>query len=318
MKEIKVSVIVPVYNTEKYLEQCLDSIVAQTLKEIEIICVDDGSTDSSLDILKKYASKDERIVVLQQENGGAGAARNNGLAIAKGKYCSFLDADDFFEAAMLQEAYQKAEEDSADIVVFDSNQYWEDLDEYKKVNWVLRMSEVPPYTPFTHRQMTSNVFKVFVGWAWDKLFRREFITEHNLTFQEQRTSNDMLFVFRAIVLAKKITIVNKVLACQRRDSQESLSKTREKSWQCFYQALSALQQSLVKDDLYWELERDFINYALHACLWNLNTISEPTYSVLKKKLCDEWFEDLQIKGKDEKYFYNKNEYKQYCKLVGIK
>ena len=95
MNEIKVSVIIPVYNTENYLRECLDSVLAQTLREIEVICVDDGSTDNSLNILKEYQNKDTRIVVLTQENRSAGAARNYGLSIAKGKYLSFLDSDDF-------------------------------------------------------------------------------------------------------------------------------------------------------------------------------------------------------------------------------
>ena len=93
----KVSVIIPVYNVEPYLKQCMDSVVGQTLKDIEIICVDDGSTDGSLDILKEYATEDSRIQIIEQKNAGAGAARNNGMRHATGKYLSFLDSDDFFE-----------------------------------------------------------------------------------------------------------------------------------------------------------------------------------------------------------------------------
>lgn len=92
------------------------------------------------------------------------------------------------------------------------------------------MQELPPYAPFGRRQMTDNIFKVFVGWAWDKLFLKSFVDEKNLTFQEQRTSNDLLFVFSAVALAKKIAVTDKILAHQRRDAKDSLSKTREKSW----------------------------------------------------------------------------------------
>ena len=99
---ISVSVIIPVFNAEKYLSQCLDSIVNQTLTNIEIICVDDGSTDTSFQILKEYEEKDSRVIVLSKSNAGAGTARNEGLKIAKGKYLSFLDADDFFERNMLE------------------------------------------------------------------------------------------------------------------------------------------------------------------------------------------------------------------------
>ena len=113
----KVSVIIPVYNVEKYLRECLDSVVNQTLREIEIICVDDGSTDSSLDILKEYASKDNRITVIGQQNLHAGVARNAGLAVARGEYLSFLDSDDFFELNMLAEMYNTAKKDGSDTVI---------------------------------------------------------------------------------------------------------------------------------------------------------------------------------------------------------
>lgn len=314
MSKIKVSTIVPVYNCENYLRQCLDSILGQTLEEIEIICVDDGSTDNSLQILDEYAKKDARVKVLAQKNSGAGAARNKGLAIAEGEYLSFLDADDFFEADMFELAYNKAEEDKADFVVFKSDQYYTEEDKFVDVPWTLREKEIPPYMPFNHRQMTDNIFKVFVGWAWDKLYRKEFVVKNQLLFQEQRTSNDMLFVFSGVALAKRISVVKKVLAHQRRDAKDSLSKTRENSWHCFYDALIALKDRLVKEGMYNELEKDYINYALHFTLWNVNTLAEPTKSMLIERLKKEWFENLGIAGKKEKYFYNKGEFKQYKQL----
>lgn len=314
MEKPLVSVIIPVYNVEQYLRQCLDSVVNQTLKDIEIICVNDSSTDNSLSILNEYAARDSRIKVITQPNGGAGAARNNGLSVSTGKYLSFLDSDDFFEPDMLELAYEKAEEDKADFVVFQSDQYYTDDDKFVQVAWTLREKEIPPYTPFSHRQMTDDIFKVFVGWAWDKLYNREFVEQNHLLFQEQRTSNDMLFVFSAVAIAKRITVVKKVLAHQRRDAKDSLSKTRENSWYCFYDALLALRERLKSEGLYRELEKDYINYALHFSLWNINTLAEPTKTKLITKMKSEWFEELEIKGKSEEYFYNKKEYKQYTKL----
>ena len=310
-----VSVIIPVYNVEKYLNQCLDSVLNQTLQDIEVICVNDSSTDGSLAILEEYAKKDERVAVVTQPNSGAGAARNKGLSLAAGKYLSFLDSDDFFEPDMLELAYNKAEEDKADFVVFQSDQYYTDKKKFVEVSWTLREKELPPYTPFNHRQMTDNIFKVFVGWAWDKLYNREFVLRNRLQFQEQRTSNDLLFVFSAVALAKRISIVKKVLAHQRRDAKDSLSKTRENSWHCFYDALTALRDRLKAEGLYEELEKDFINYALHFSLWNIRTLAEPTKSMLIQKMENEWFAELGILGKDEKYFYNKHEYKEYCRLI---
>ena len=121
---IRISVIVTVYNTSKYLRRCMDSIIHQSLKDIEIICIDDGSTDESLEILKEYSRKDNRVIVISQENSGAGAARNTGMQYAKGKYLSFLDSDDFFEENLLELAYKYAEKDSADFVVYKSDQYY--------------------------------------------------------------------------------------------------------------------------------------------------------------------------------------------------
>lgn len=312
---IKVSVILPVYNVEPYLRQCMDSIVGQTLEEIEIICVDDGSSDNSLNILKEYWQKDSRVRVIEQQNAGAGAARNAGMRVASGQYLSFLDSDDFFEPNMLEKAYACAERYTADFIVFHSDQFHMDKQEYVDVPWVLRKQEIPPYMPFSHRQLTDNVFKVFVGWAWDKLYRRSFVEVHHLQFQEQRTSNDLLFVFSALVLAKKIAVVDQVLAHQRRGSSTSLSVTREKSWHCFYDALTALRSRLKKENIYWELEQDFINYALHFSLWNLNSLAEPTHQMLKEKLCTEWFAALGITDKTENYFYSLSEYEQYKMLM---
>lgn len=318
MDNVKVSVIVTVYNLEMYIRQCIDSIVNQTLEDIEIICVDDGSTDKSLEILKEYENNDSRIRVVTQENAGAGAARNKGMSLASGKYLSFLDGDDFFEPDMLEKAYKLAEADEADFVVYKSNQYHTESETYTFPSWVVREAELPPYHPFSFRQVTTNVFKVFVGWAWDKLYRKEFIDKYNLKFQEQRTSNDMYFVFAALVLAKRISVVPEILAHQRRDSRDSLSKTRENSWQCFYDALTAIKSTLIKEGYYRELEKDFINYSLHACLWNYDTLAEPTKSILADKLNSEWFDELGISDKDEKYFYNNNEYKKYKTLRMIK
>ena len=310
-----VSVIIPVYNGHDHLRHCLDSVTAQTLREIEIICVDDGSEDDSVDILNEYAKKDPRILVIRQSNGGAGKARNTGLKSAGGKYLSFLDSDDFFEPQMLEHAVNKIREDKADFVAFRCDQYLEDTDKFKNIRYSLKEDHLPPYTPFTYREITDNVFRAFVGWAWDKLYDRSFVLKNGLTFQEQRTSNDMLFVFSALVAAKRISWLDEVLAHQRRNNMESLSNTREKSWFCFYDALAALRSFLRERGVYGELERDFINYALHFSLWNLNTITGDTYSVLYNKLKDEWFEDLGIAGKDKEYFYEEKEYRQYLEVM---
>ena len=113
----KVSVVIPVYNTQKYLDQCLGSILFQTYRNLEIICVNDGSTDNSLAILQKYAKFDKRIKIIDQKNMGISPARNEGMKVATGEFIIFFDSDDFFDSTMMEEMVMKAEEYDADIAV---------------------------------------------------------------------------------------------------------------------------------------------------------------------------------------------------------
>lgn len=310
-----VSVIIPVYNAEKHLEECVRSICAQTLQKIEIICVDDGSTDSSLEILNRLSQEDSRIIIAQQDNAGAGAARNHGIRLAKGKYLSFLDADDFFDSHMLEKALEKAEAEQADLVVFKADFYNEKLHTFSPCIYGLRENMLPDHRPFAGVEIEKDVFKVVVGWAWDKLFRADFVRENGLCFQEQRTSNDMLFVFSALVRAQRISTVSEILAHQRRHAGGTLSVTREKSWMCFYHALIALREQLKAWGLYERFEQDYINYALHFSLWNLNTLSDPTKKKLYQQLRREWFKELGIVDYPKEKFYHRGEYAQYVQIM---
>ena len=315
MKQPVVSVILPVYNGHDHLRQCLDSVAAQTLKDIEIICVDDGSADDSYAILQEYAAKDERFVAVTQPNGGAGAARNNGLRRAKGRYLSFLDSDDFFEPDMLKKAVSLIRRDRADFVVYRCDQYMEDTGEKKGARYTMKKEGIPPYAPFPWFAMPMNPFRVFMGWAWDKLYDADFVRRNGFRFQEQRTSNDLLFVFSALVKASRISCMDDVLAHQRRNNRESLSNTREQSWYCFHDALIALRDYLKEQGLYEDLEKDFTNYALHFSLWNLNTITGDCYYKLYDKLKNEWFGELGIAGRDASWFDNEDEYQQYLEIL---
>ena len=128
----KVSIIVPVYNVEEYLKECLDSLVKQTLTDLEFICINDGSTDSSLEILNEYAKKDGRFIILSQENQGQGVARNNAIQISKGEYIAFLDPDDWVELNALEILYNFAKEKNAQIVQFNYKEYNEEKDRYRE------------------------------------------------------------------------------------------------------------------------------------------------------------------------------------------
>lgn len=315
-QKIRVSVIMPVYNAERYIRQTLDCLLVRNELQFEVICVDDGSTDGSLEILRAYEAKDSRVRVFTQPNGGAGAARNNGMQYARGEYLSFLDADDFFEPDMLRLAYDRAHTNETDITVFRCDQYFENTGRFSACRYTINDALLPLEQPFAGLDIEQDVFKAFVGWAWDKLFRADFVRENHLRFQEQRTSNDMLFVFSAIVKAQRISTMNAVLAHHRRDSG-SLSVTREKSWHCFYDALCALRQQLKDWGLYQRFEQDFINYSLHFSLWNVTTLRGPSYHKLYDKLATEWAADLGLTNHDEYYFYNRSEYRKLQTLLSV-
>lgn len=312
----KVSVIMAVYNAAEFLEECLDSVLAQTLKDIEIICVNDGSSDNSAEILERYKEQDPRIKIISQPNQGAGAARNAGMTAARGEYLSFLDADDFFEPDMLQSAYDTAHNAAADVCVFGANRFSQTTRQYKKCSFAFRSQLFPEENPFSPQAENAreNIFRMFNGWAWDKLFRREYVQGIGLQFQNLRTTNDMFFVFIGLARAEKIVTLDRIFAHQRTDVGTSLSRTREKSWDCFYTALLAMQAELKKQDLYHCYERAFVNWALNFSLWQLNTMHGDcfgrTYNLLKK----EGFERLDITRHARGYFFSKKEYEQFLKI----
>ncbi|MCL1989902.1 MAG: glycosyltransferase [Defluviitaleaceae bacterium] len=246
---IKVSVIIPCYNAERFLKECLDSILNQTLKEIEVICIDDGSTDTTVDILKAYAEKDHRFSYLTQENQYAGVARNRGLEIAKGKYLSFLDADDLFEPIMLETMYHKSEEDIAEICITAGGKY--DL-RTKKVmnNYRLQYHLFPKKTPFSSEDVLENVFSFGYTPSWNKLYKRSFVERNALKFQEIPRSNDVLFTQSAIAIAKRITVADGWMFHYRVGSETSLVETMDKHPLCFYDSYVALQTFLVEQGRY--------------------------------------------------------------------
>ena len=316
-REVKVSVILPVYNVAPYLPQCIESLLSQTLKNIEIICINDGSTDDSLQILQDYQAKDHRVRIVDQENKGAGAARNIGIKMAEGQYLSFLDADDYFDKNMLKKAYDRAENNNADICIYGSMLFDNATGEKKKCTFSVRKDKLPKSNVFSRTQINGNLFTSIMGWAWDKLYKKSFVLNNNLWFQEQRTTNDMYFVYASLLRAGRITLLDEMLYFQRRNVSTSLSNSRELSWECFYYALMKVKKELEDMAIYDEYEHDFVNYALHSCLWNFNSLKEPIAEKLFHKLREKWFEDLGISTKEEDYFDGKAEYEQYMEIMQI-
>ncbi len=200
---IKVSVIIPIYNVEKYLDKCLESVSGQSLKSIEIICVNDGSTDSSGDILNKWAKKDSRIVVINQQNMGLSAARNAGLSIAQGEYVSFLDSDDWVSGDFFETLYSAVKNNDADtamggVVYYETmlNMYYGFVHEHCFCsNKPILTTPLDKYGPM---QSCS---------ACAKLYRRKMLTDNDLSFYHGKLLEDFPFTFTAIALS------NQVISC---------------------------------------------------------------------------------------------------------
>ena len=246
MEKIKVSVIIPVYNTENYLRACLDSVVNQTLRDIEIICVNDGSTDNSLSILKEYAEKDSRIVLINQKNAGVSVARNNAIAVAKGEYLAFLDSDDWFEPDAMEAAYSKISQDKTDVVGFAAKSFIAN-----KYN----------------RDFNSNIIekilngkggiKEFVELnilVWDKLFRTEFIKGNNIQFPvELSLAEDIIFCNLVNFAHAKYSYLNRYLVNHNDLVTNSLTYTHAKA---IRQDLAALKY-LLNLEIYKKQDRNF-------------------------------------------------------------
>lgn len=182
----KISVIIPIYNVEKYLPECLDSVVNQTLKDIEIICVDDCGMDNSIKIAEKYAQNDSRFKILRHsQNKGLGPARNTGLKNASGEYIFFLDSDDYLKEDILEKLYNKIKETNSDIVVSNSFSFTNEKDEYtlnRVVNYNIWLNTDKEILVAVNLQNFINAVNKIPCTAWGKLYSRAFINKNNIGF----------------------------------------------------------------------------------------------------------------------------------------
>ena len=192
----KVSVIVPVYNVEEYLERCLDSLVNQTLKDIEIIIVNDGSTDGSKEKIQEYINKYKNIVYLEKENGGLSSARNYGIPYAKGEYIGFVDSDDYVELTMYEKMYNKAIEEKSDMVECDF--IWEYPN--KKREDIGKI-----YSDKKEAIVEARVV------AWNKIIKKDIIEKTKITFPEGLRYEDIEFFYKIVPYLNKISFVKETL-----------------------------------------------------------------------------------------------------------
>ncbi len=274
MNSIKVSVIIPIYNEESHLQQCLDSVLAQTLQEIEVLCVDDGSTDRTPEMLQAYASKDTRVHVFRQQNQYAGAARNLGMKYARGRYLSFLDGDDYFEPDMLEKMYQAAESEKLDIVICKSLQYDEETGEVVSSDWSFEDSFLEQPGVFSGGMLKhAGIFQITKGWAWDKLFRAGFVEHCGYVFPDFRSSEDGFFVYMLMARARRMIYLSDTLITHRVNDKTSLSNTKEKNWQNGFRMFELIKEELHHQGLYRLYQMSFLNEAAHFFKWYLESMN---------------------------------------------
>ena len=311
-----VSIIIPMFNAEKYLRETLDRILRQTLKSIEIICVNDGSTDNTLMLLEEYAAKDNRVKVVNQENQGAGIARNNGMKHAKGEYYLFLDADDIFDEKLCEEAYYKGKYDMADVVLFEAYRLNVQTHEKEEMNWVLREQHLPHYMPFSPKEVRKKLYQLTTACPWSKMFKASFVKKTGLQFQNTKNANDVFFTRCALALAKRITVVKKRLVTYRFNDGSNTQSRKNKAPVEFYKAFKAVKEELIKRNKYSMVEQSYVNMVLSESLFNLRTAGDDkAKDTVKNLLLNEGFAFYELEKYDESYFYNKKEYAEYRKLI---
>lgn len=315
----KVSVIVPIYNVEKYLEKCINSLLSQTLEDIQIILVNDGSKDNSGNIAKEYGKNNKgRVIYVEKENGGLSDARNYGLKYATGDFIAFLDSDDYIEKNAYEEMYNKAIEENADYVECDF--IWEFPNK-------IRVDKQYPYK--NKKEMLSFVRVV----AWNKLIKRQLIIDNNLEFPKGLRYEDVEFTYKLIPFINKFAYVDKpfIHYVQRKGSIANVQNERTAD---IFTVLDNVIEFYKKNNIYEEyrneLEYNYARYLLCSSLKRMCKIKDKT---IREKLLTEswerlnlnfpnWKENVILKtvniGKN-KYMrtVNKSTYKIYSKILEI-
>ncbi len=305
MQEIKVSVVVPVYNVDEFLDNTLSDITGQTLRDIEIICVDDGSTDNSCKIIENWIEKDSRIQLIKQENQYAGVARNNGLKKAHGKYVIFWDADDLFEEKALEVLYTQAEKEKSDICICKARKYDNVKDKYIPSNAYLKEEFLPEEKEvFNKFDVPEHIFNLTNNVPWNKLYRREFILENKLKYQAIKQANDTYFTIMALFLAQRITYVKDVLIAYRVNNKDSLSGKASDTVFCAYDSWLYTKKYIEKYPDFKLVQFSFLNRALSGLYYSLNIQSTfVSYEKLYRKLVEEGFHELGLDACGEENIY---------------
>ncbi len=287
-----VSIIVPVYNTGLYLKECLDSLCGQSYRNLEIICINDGSTDNSGDILEKYAVQDPRIVIIERTKpSGSGALpRNLGIKRSKGDYLAFVDSDDYLDARFVETLLTGAKKNDADLVLCSNYRVDED-DRILEVDTELHFEYFnDKLAAFSSSDMPDRIFQISNAAVWHRLFKKEFVDKNQLYFQENTPSmDDIFFVNATLVAAEKIYIMNDRLIYYRDGRRGSQTSQIERHYESVYMAFSELIHWMKSRDNYEPFKVSLNNWILATMMW--------------------WYTNIREKEISERVFYlYKNEY----------
>lgn len=269
---IKVSVVMPIYNAVEYLAEAIDGVLCQTLRDIELICVDDGSTDGSFEVIKEKQVQDKRVRIVTENNAGPSVARNKGLARARGEYVIFLDADDLFDKTLLERLYNLAVKKKLDIAVVKYDLYNNATGKfYPKIESehgelldggrVISKSDHP-----------DRIFQSMTGYVWNKLFKRSFLSEKNIQFHpDLYVFEDVYFVCAALSLAERVGKENRLLVHHRIYSEQSRAKLFRKYYAQVPEVYEKLLEFLMSNGMYLPLKRSYLNLSASRCykIYNL-------------------------------------------------
>lgn len=287
---MKISVIVPCYNVEEYIKKGLDSLINQTLKDIEIILINDGSKDKTIDILKEYDKKDKRIVIIDKKNEGVSKARNDGLEKATGEYIAFMDSDDWFELDALEKMYNKAKDNDFDIVACDTYAIYPDRKQYIKS--AIKDNQ-------TNKKLMIDAYAVI----WNKIYKKEILK--NIKFNTSLTfCEDVLFLYQIYERVNKIGSINEPLYnyLQR---QNSLTYTYDKKLYQLIESQDEIINYYKKGNIFAkykeELEYTYVRYLFATFIKRLAKTKN-------KKEFKTGYKYVKEKVKEEFPNYKKNKY----------
>lgn len=306
-----VSVVVPVYNGEAHLAPCLDSIAAQSLQAVQIICVDDGSTDGTGAILDAFARRDSRFQVIRRPNGGPGTARNVGLALAEGKYLIFLDADDLFEPDLLVAMVEKAEQTGADAVICRADAFDSATGAALPCDhWMVRQGAAQQDC-FAPGDIATQLFQFTIGWPWDKLLRTDFVRRSGIVYPDLPNSEDGVFVFPLLAMAERIAITGAVLVHHRMNVGGSVSDSRARAMDAPWLAFGLTRDHLEQKGLLERYEASLLRWAMGFLIWHMSTLPEgSSQRQCYEKLKREWFPQMGF-DKYPRSNYEKKDYEKY-------